>query len=1110
MARPDPIGTLPERPPEVGELVQVRSRRWLVEEVTPSETPGQSALVTLACADDDAQGQALRVWWDYEIDRRILEEEGWEHLAERGFDDPRRFAAFLHTLRWHCVTATDSNLFQSPFRAGIRIDAYQMEPLRKALRLPRVNLFIADDTGLGKTIEAGLIARELLLRRKAKTIVVAAPPAVLEQWKGELEDRFGLVFEILDRAYLTRMRRERGFGVNPWMTHSRFLVSHNLLIDPSYADPMRAWLGALRPGSLLILDEAHHAAPSSGGRYGIESKFTRAVRDLAGRFEHRLFLSATPHNGHSNSFSTLLELLDPYRFTRGVKVRGRRALEDVMVRRLKEDISATQGGFPERRVERVVIAGLPADAPELALSRLLDEYRTAREQRHAGASGKAQAAAGLLVVGLQQRLLSSVEAFARSLAVHRRTVARHWQREQAHEARDATTASGDDEHQLFLVPPAADDERGEQDAELAEAEEEVQIEAITEAAESDATRDAGAEQAELWRREQALLDRMEAIAERARYVPDAKTLRLIDWIRDEMCHELPPFGQPPPSRPPRWNERRVLVFTENREGTKRYLRNILEQAIAGTDGADERIEVIDGLTQGARRKEVQRRFNADPAVDPLRILLATDAAREGLNFQAHCADLFHFDLPWNPGRIEQRNGRIDRKLQPAAEVRCHYFVLPQREEDKVLEVLVRKTETIKRELGSLSKVIDDDIERRLRGGIRHHDADRLKRAIETADLDEVRRQITEDELEAARDRRDDLTEQVERCRGLLERSRTWVGFEAEPFRDALSCALELLGAEPLARDGGGNGGGQGRATWTFPALDQRTGADPTWAATLDTLRPPRRRDQKLADWRREAPIRPVIFEDAGVLGDDAVHLHLEQRVAQRLLARFRAQGFVHHDLSRACLAQARDSIPRVVLLGRLCLYGRRAERLHEEIVPLTARWVEPARRSDPLRAYAREAEARTLQLLEQSLAGRPDWMPHEVIRIKLLATAPRDVEELLPQLEPRAHEIAELATRRLRERGEREARDLEETLRRQRERIVEELGRHEGQYAQITLDFDDDERRQLQTNMRYWRTRLDQFDRDLEREPARIRAFYEVHTPRVEPVGLVYLWPETN
>src|SRR5438445_11807781 len=123
---------------------------------------------------------------------------------------------------------------------------------------------------------------------------------------------------------------------------------------------------------------------------------TRAVRDLAGRFEHRLFLAATPHNGHSNSFSTLLELLDPYRFTRGIKVQGKKALEDVMVRRLKEDIREVRGGFPKRVVDRVAVDGLPPDAPELVLSRLIDDYRTAREERFASTRRRTEASAGLL------------------------------------------------------------------------------------------------------------------------------------------------------------------------------------------------------------------------------------------------------------------------------------------------------------------------------------------------------------------------------------------------------------------------------------------------------------------------------------------------------------------------------------------------------------------------------------------------------------------------------------------------------------------------------------------------------------------------------------------
>lgn len=1086
--------TLPSRLPAVGELVRIRSRHWLVEEVRPSPRTGHAAVVALACADDDAQGQSLEVYWEHEPDRQILADEGWGDLGGRGFDPAPTFAAFLNTLRWGCVTATDPHLFQSPFRAGIHLDAYQMEPLRKALQLPRVNLFIADDTGLGKTIEAGLIARELLLRRKIRTIVVAAPPSVLEQWRTELEERFGLLFEIFDRAYVTRMRRERGFGVNPWHTHSRFLVSHRLLIDPAYADPLRAWLDEVRGGTLLILDEAHHAAPSSGGRYGIESQFTRVVRHLAWKFDHRLFLSATPHNGHSNSFSTLLEILDPCRFTRGVHLRPK-ALEEIMVRRLKEDLRAVQGGFPRREIVRHEVR-LPPDAPELVLSRLLDAYREARERRLAAAAARTRAAAGLLVVGLQQRLLSSIEAFARTLKVHRRTV------ERMAAAAPGPWRAARDYDVPFVLPPDADDDRADWSPEEEAAEEEAAFEEATALDAREARRDGGAIPDE----EARLLEQMHEVAEAARGRPDGKALRLLDWIREHLCPGLPPYGTRTKGPPAAWEARRVIVFTENRDGTKRWLREVLERAIEGTERAEERIEVIDGQTSGPRRQSIQRRFNADPAQDPLRILLATDAAREGLNFQAHCTDLFHFDLPWNPGRIEQRNGRIDRRLQPAEVVRCHYFVLPDRAEDRVLEVLVRKTQTIQQELGSLAKVIEVDIEKRLRGGIRHREADRLAADLEALAPEAETYATVAAELEAARERRDALVAQIDRCRNLLASSREFARFDPERFRDALSCALTWLGAPGLEerRDP------RGRRVYAFPRLDGRVRADPSWDATLDSLRAPRKPDQPLAAWRKEAPVRPVVFEDAGVLTDEVVHLHLEQRVAQRLLSRFRAQGFVHHDLSRACLAQTADAIPRIVLLGRLSLYGRGAERLHEEVVTVSARWTDPRARRGALAPYAKEAESKTLDLLERSLAAPTDQAVPEPVRRQLLACAPRDVHELSPSLKARAEDLARTARERLTQRGRKEADDLTATLTEQRERVRARLAEFErGKVRQLSL-FGDEELRQLEDDARAWRERLAKFDEDLREEPARIRAFYEVTAVRVEPVGLVYLWPESN
>ncbi|MGO8841594.1 MAG: SNF2-related protein, partial [Methyloceanibacter sp.] len=298
--------------------MQVRGRQWVVESTGIDD--GELKTIKLSCISDDAQGEQLEVLWDAEVDARLLDADAWSSIATGGTDDPAVFAAFLRTLKWNTATAADRDLFQAPFRAGIRPDCYQLLPLRKALRLPRVNLLIADDVGLGKTIEAGLIVREMLLRRRIDFIVVAAPPSMTLQWQDELETKFGLSFQIIDRDRLAEMRRLRGFAVNPWTTGSRFIISHRLLTEETYVSGLRDLLGDFRSRTLFILDEAHHAAPASGTKYAISSQFTKAIEDIAKRFEHRLFLSATPHNGHSNSFSTLLEILDPQRFTRGVKV----------------------------------------------------------------------------------------------------------------------------------------------------------------------------------------------------------------------------------------------------------------------------------------------------------------------------------------------------------------------------------------------------------------------------------------------------------------------------------------------------------------------------------------------------------------------------------------------------------------------------------------------------------------------------------------------------------------------------------------------------------------------------------------------------------------------
>ena len=1101
-----------------GAVVRCRTRRYLVEDVQAPQDAGGDTVVSMACMEDDAIGARLTVFREREIDFELLGESSWDAVAQRGFDQPKQFAAYLNTLRWNCVTATDAELFQAPYRAGIDVKAYQLEPLRKALQMPRVGLFIADDVGLGKTIEAGLILREMLLRQRIKRVVISCPPSVLRQWQEEMANRFGLAFTVMDRAYVAKVRQERGYGTNPWSTHSRFLISHALLRNSEYSAPLRVWLEQGKGGedqapvqSLLILDEAHNAAPASNSlRYAIDSGLTRSLRDLAPLFEHRIFLSATPHNGHSNSFTALLELLDPARFVRGVPFEHR-DLDMVLVRRLKDDLRRIGEEFPERIVEALAVpkGSLPADTPELELSRLLQKYRKQREQRliQGGATKRQLNADRLVITNLQKRLLSSIEAFARTLKVHRRSLD-----QKQEQRRDASAARGTP---LELLLGGV-----ERDSDLAELTEEELLnleEAQTRAA---LRQTLEADQSDL-----TLLERMGEIAEANRNRPDPRIKLLETFLRTHLCPDLGGARAV-------WQPTRLLIFTDYVD-TKRYLERQLRELL-GDDDADRRLASFTGGMGEDTRERLKAQFNADPEDEPLRILIATDAAREGVNLQNHCKHLIHFDIPWNPSKLEQRNGRIDRKLQRAPQVWCHYFVLEDRPEDRVMDVLVRKTEVIRQELGSLSPLVQRQVDEVLEGGIDTDNSDAVQQQLLAMDSKATDRGALLDrareELDANR-RVTSLQHQQDELRQLLAKSHDWLGFDDDPFREALNCSFDLLGVGGL-KEGLDD---QGQPCWRLdhPETLAAGSNDRSWDHTLDSLRGHWDRKTPLWQWRQENPVRPVIFSDPGRLNADAVHLHLEHRLVQRLLSRFLSQGFLHHELSRACVLASRDPQPKVLVLGRLSLFGQGATRLHDELISVIADWHPGVDRTAALQPLGGDQRQQAWALLTQAMAAGGIQAITGETRSQLQAEAPADVEALKPALDGAANQALAAAAELLKQRGEQEAAALRDVLRSQRKRINATVRQRNQDLAKLdrrvagadptglipglddqldvpALDLQklsNQERKQLAADQKHWQRRLEVIETELASEPKRIQDSYRVITHRLEPAGLVYLWP---
>ena len=380
---------------EIGSLVQVRGQRWVVSDVSESSlavdelaatVPPGRTLVTFTSVSEDDIGEELSVIWEVEPGRAVIPSGALPDIPEPGrWDDPEILGALVDAVRWGTVASADVSTLQAPFRAGIQIKDYQLEPVARALRMPRVALLVADDVGLGKTIEAGLVIEELLLRHRARRVMVVCPASLTTKWRDEMRDKFGLGFTVLDAAALKELRRSRGLQANPFTVYPRMIVSLPWLRTPRVQRLLDEVLDAttLHQGffDLLVVDEAHHCAPpapTKGRRgYAVDSQQTRAVRRLSEHSQHRLLLSATPHNGYRESWEAILELADPRRFARGVEP-DREALGEVLVRRLK-DQTVDADGRPE------FAKRLPTEELEVAYSdmerdghRLLGDYAALR------------------------------------------------------------------------------------------------------------------------------------------------------------------------------------------------------------------------------------------------------------------------------------------------------------------------------------------------------------------------------------------------------------------------------------------------------------------------------------------------------------------------------------------------------------------------------------------------------------------------------------------------------------------------------------------------------------------------------------------------------------
>ncbi|MGH3997620.1 MAG: DISARM system SNF2-like helicase DrmD [Pseudonocardiaceae bacterium] len=1015
--------------PELGQIVTVRGSNWAVTDVNQQGLGRSSAddavphlqhAVTLQSVDEDRLGHELRVVWELEQGRSARAHRGLPtDIDPTRFDDPNKLAAFIDALRWGAITSADDGTVQAPFRSGANVEPYQLEPLKRALANPRANLLLADDVGLGKTIEAGLVIQELFLRHRARTAIVVCPAGLAFKWQDEMAEKFGLDFKVVNSETMREVRRTHGIHANPFTLFPRIIVSMAWLPGQRAQRQLRDAYSTIKGRyafDILVVDEAHHVAPSSPVRtdkvgrerrgYAVDSQRTRAVRELAERAEHRLFLSATPHNGYTESFTALLEMIDPQRFVRSNKI-DEKALKEVAVRRLKSDLLEAKG-FKQRKVQQLDF--IPSDSESEAYDRLLEFTR--RRDKAVETSGGSNVAKDMATLLLKKRFFSSPVAFAQTVDVYQDTRTK------------GLDVDFEADYDQVLGQDADELEEGRVD------QTELQTLRQTKKALPKLTDD-----------DLEDLYWLSSWGHRYDARVDTRLDRLVQYIEAQLN----------PSKG--WNNERLVVFTEYVD-TLNWIRELLRQC--GYE--DERIAVIDGSTDAETREITRARFNEPPTKTKIRILLATDAAGEGIDLQHHCHRLVNFDIPFNPNRLEQRIGRIDRYGQEETPEVFHFKAIASgnsaygKDVGELARIAI-KVDQIMRDLGSANEIIAPDIQRQFGGSNVETNAGK-------AEKDPIAETLRGEKIKNA-----DLT----RLEQDLASSRERLHLRPANLQRVVETAFDLGRLPPLQE-----------------AMSDRTDVPLFKLPDLDSSWEPVTRG--LVTRLDTTTERPIAFDPQVLTADpDVVYMHLGSPLLQRTTRSLRSALWGgERSLERVSAVVVPDlEESYAVAVTRLVLVGRAGLRLHEEVFLAGTRL---ARRQAVGEQKAEELLEKALDRID--LKPAPNQVRHD------LAAAWNDSSET--GLRARVEQAVEARSERRRKdvEGQLEHREqadhnrVSEIFDRFRATLVDALKEAEAiDGGQLALF--EDEKRQSERDLREIRRRIDVLDDERTRELKAVEERYD-------------------